>query len=116
MKRRIASVIALIGVVFVGSLLAGVWPREVEVAYQLDPGVTELHIDYLQDGVAAASSRFDQTVTKTKVIRHSVRLQPGEYEARITVYGPGERAVEHVRVLVVPAEGLTRFDLSTRSP
>lgn len=117
-KRRIATVIALIGVVFVGSRLAGVWPRDVEVAYHLDPGVTELDVDYLQEGEAVASARISPRDATSTVVRHTVRLQPGEYEARITVYGPGEGAVEHARALVIPAEGLTRFDLreaTTRS-
>jgi hypothetical protein len=113
MKRRIATLIALIGMVFVGGLLARVWPRNVEVAYSLDPGVTELDVDYLQEGEgeAVASARFEQPKAKIVLFRHTVRLQPGEYEARITVYGPDGRGVEHGKVLVVPAEGLTRFDL-----
>jgi len=85
--------------------------RNVEVAYSLDPGVTELDVDYLQEGEAVASARFEQPKAKTVLFRHTVRLQPGEYEARITVYGPDGRGVEHGKVLVVPAEGLTRFDL-----
>ncbi len=118
-KRRIATAIALIGAIFVGNLLAGVWPRDVEVAYRLAPGVTELDVDYLQEGEAVASARFKQRDTKIAVVRHSVRLQPGEYEVRFTVYGPDGRGVEHAAALVVPAEGLTRFDLreaTIRSP
>ena len=57
-RRRIATVIALIGVLFVGSLLARVWPRSVEVAFALDPGVTKVDVDYLQEGEAVASARF----------------------------------------------------------
>ena len=101
--------IALIGVVFVGSLLAGVWPRDVEVAYRLGPGVTELDVDYLQEGEAVASARFEPRDTKMAVVRHTVRLQPGEYEVRFLVYGPDGRGVERAKVLIVPAEGLTRF-------
>jgi len=110
--------IALIGLVFVGSLLARRWPRSVEVAYTLDPGVTELDVDYLQEGEAVASARFKQLDAKTTVVRHTVHLQPGEYQARITAFGTDGRGSEHAKVLVVPAEGLTRFDLreaTTRS-
>jgi len=117
-KHRIATLIALIGVIFVGGSLARVWPRDVEVAYSLDPGVTDLDVDYLQEGQAVASTRFKQPDAKTTVARHTVRLQPGEYEVRITVYGPDGRGVEHAKMLIVPAEGLTRFDLkeaTTRS-
>ncbi len=103
--------VALIGLVFVGSQLAGVWPRNVDVAYTLDLGVTGLDVDYLQEGEAAASARFRQPDTKTTLIRHSMRLQPGEYRARITVYRSEGRSVERTKILVVPTEGLTRFDL-----
>jgi hypothetical protein len=111
-------VVALIGVIFVGNLLARVWPRSVEVVFTLDPGVTEVDVDYLQGGEAVASARFKQPDTKTTVVRHSVRLQPGEYQLRITVYRTDGPGVEHAKVLVVPAKGLTRFDLketTTRS-
>jgi hypothetical protein len=114
-KRRIATVIALIGIAFVGSSLVRVWPRDVEVAFSLDPGVTALEVDYLEEGEAVASVRFRPPEVKTRVVRHVVRLQPGEYQARITVYGPDGRGVEHAKVLVVPAEGLTRFDLQEAS-
>jgi hypothetical protein len=111
MKRRIATAVAIIGAVVVGNHLASVWPRNVELAYALDPGIDELDVDFIQDGEAVASARFTQPEEKSALIRHTVRLQPGEYEARITVYRPDGPAVEHQRVLLVPAKGLTRFDL-----
>jgi hypothetical protein len=117
-KRRVATAVAVLGVILVGSQLARVWPRNVEVSYALDPGVIEVDVDYLQEGEAVASARFRQPDPKTTVVRHTVRLQPGEYQARITVYRSDGPGVEHARVLVIPAEGLTRFDLkeaSTRS-
>ena len=110
--------IAVIGIVLVGGQLARRWPRTVEIAYSIDPGVIELDVDYLQEDEAVASARFNQQEAKTTLIRHSVRLQPGEYQARMTVYGSDGRGVEHRQVLVVPAAGLTRFDLkeaTTRS-
>ncbi len=110
-RRRIATVIAIIGLVLVASQLARRWPRNVEVAYSLDPGVTEVDVDYLQEGGAVASARFRQPDAKTAVISHTVRLQPGEYQARIRVYRSDGQGIEHLRVLLVPSEGLTRFDL-----
>jgi len=118
MRRRIATVVAIIGAVLVGNHLASVWPRTVELAYALDPGIDELDVDFIHEGEAVASARFRQPDEKSILIRHSVRLQPGEYEARITLYRPGGPAVEHQRVLLVPAKGLTRFDLkeATKQP
>jgi len=117
-RRRVATVIGIIGIVFVGGQLAQRWPRTVEIAYSVDPGVIGLDVDYLQEDEAAASARFKQQDPKTTLIRHAVRLQPGEYQARMTVYRSDGRGVEHRRVLLVPSEGLTRFDLkeaTTRS-
>ncbi|MFW2386726.1 MAG: hypothetical protein ACN4G0_00195 [Polyangiales bacterium] len=111
MKRRIATLIAVVGAVIVGNQLAGVWPRDVEVAYTVDSTVDAIDVDYLQEGVAAASARFEQSEPKTSVIRHTVRLQPGEYQARIILYGPDGNGAEHVRRLLIPSDGLTRFDL-----
>jgi len=105
-------VVAVIGVIFVAGRLERAWPRNVEISYRLDPGSTALDIDYLQESEAVASARLTQPEAKTTVVGHTVRLQPGEYQARITVYGSDDRGVEHTRVLVVPAEGITRFDLT----
>jgi hypothetical protein len=111
MRRRIATAISVVGIVLVGSHLARVWPRTVEVAYTLDPGIVAVDVDYLQDGEAAASARFRQPDAKTTAVRHTVRLQPGEYQARIAVYRADGPPIEHTRMLIVPADGLTRFDL-----
>jgi len=104
-------VIAVIGMVLVGSHLARRWPRTVEVVYSLDPGIVEVDVDYLQEGEAAASARFERPEAKTTDVRHSIRLQPGQYQARITVYPSDGPAIEHARPLVVPADGIIRFDL-----
>ena len=62
------------------------------MAYSVDPGVIGLDVDYLQEGEAVASARFKQQDPKTTLIRHAVRLQPGEYQARMTVYRSDGRA------------------------
>ena len=110
-RRRVATVVAVVGVAFVGSQLAKVWPREVATTYEVGPQVRELDIDYLQGGEAVASVRFTQTGPETSVFRHNVRLQPGEYQVHITLYGQDEPAIELTRQLAVPARGVTRFNL-----
>ena len=110
-RRRIATVIGVIGVVFVASQLANAWPREVEVVYDVAPAVDELDADYLQSGSAVASVRFGRDPRKPGHFRHVVRLQPGAYRVHITLHGRDGAAVEQVRELVVPSAGLTRFDL-----
>jgi len=110
-RRRIATLIAIIGLLVVGNHLASIWPRDVEIAYTVDADVTGIAVDYVQEGDAVASVRFTQADAKTAALRHTVRLQPGEYEARIILYSSGGSGVEHRRRLEVPAAGLNRFDL-----
>lgn len=107
--------IALVGAAFVGFHLAGVWPRDVVVAYALEAGITEVDVDYVLNGEAVASVRFRQPDGKTQVVQHTVRLRPGEYQAQITVYGSDGVGAEHLRSLVVPTRGATRFDLKTET-
>ena len=110
-KRRIATLIAIIGLLVVGNHLASIWPRDVEIAYTVDADVTGIAVDYLQEGDAVASVRFKQADAKSTVLRHTVRLPPGEYEARIILYSSGGAGVGHRRRLQVTAAGLNRFDL-----
>jgi hypothetical protein len=112
----IATAIAVVGVAWVGSHLVRAWPRSVDVAYAFGPDITALDVDYLLDGEAVGSVRFRQTGGDTGSLRDTVSLPPGEYEAHITVYRASGPAVEHRRTLVVPAAGLTRFDLRSDEP
>lgn len=110
-RRRIAAVVAVIGLLVVGNHLASIWPRDVEIAFTIDTDVTGIDVDYVQEGDAVASVRFTQPPEKSAVLRHTVRLQPGEYRARIVVYSADGSGVEHQRRLRVPAAGENRFDL-----
>ena len=110
-RRRFATVVAVIGTAFVGSQLANAWPREVQTIYEVGPEVEELDVDYLEGGQAVASVRFARASSKTGVFRHLVRLQPGEYQIHITLYGRNGAATQQTRRLVVPTEGVTRFEL-----
>ncbi len=110
-KRRIATLIAIVGLLVVGNQLASIWPRDVEVAYTVDAEVTGIAVDYLQKGDAVTSVRFTRPDGNGTVLRHTVRLQPGEYVARIILYSSDGSGVEHERWLQVPTAGLNRFDL-----
>jgi hypothetical protein len=110
-KRRIASAVAVLGAILVASQLAGIWPREVEVEYLLDGQIRAVEVDYVQAGETVSSARFSRAALGGSDVRHRVRLQPGEYQALITVYRADGTGVEQSRTLIVPIEGLTRFDL-----
>lgn len=104
-------VVAVVGVLLVGSQLADAWPRDIDVVYEVGPGVRELDVDYLQRGEAVSSVRFTRSVPKAPVFRHVARLQPGEYQIHITLYGQDGEASEHTRRLAVPTPGVMRVDL-----
>lgn len=110
-RRRIATIIAVLGVALVGTQLGRVWPREQSVTYELSAGARELEVDYLQESEAVSSLRFRGLNDESLVITETVRLQPGEYRVQFTVYGYDESVMEDVRTLNVPAQGVVRFDL-----
>ncbi len=110
-RKRLATVIAVVGMALVGGQLARAWPRDVEVAYQADPQVRRMDVYIVRDGEAVVSARFNRAAGDASAFFHTVSLQPGEYRTHITVYGPDGRGIEHSRLLIVPADGVTRFDL-----
>jgi hypothetical protein len=110
-RKRLATVVVVVGLAVVGGQLARVWPRDVEVVYQPGPQVRRVDVDVVQDGEAVASARFNRTAGDSSAISHRVSLQPGEYRAHITVYGLDGRGIEHSRLLIVPADGVVQFDL-----
>lgn len=111
MRRRIAGLVALAGLALVGAQLMRAWPRSQEVVYELGAGASALEVDYLKENEAVTSVRFRELGDDTRVIRHTVRLQPGTYGVRFAVYGPAGGVLEGLRTLAVPAEGVPRFDL-----
>jgi hypothetical protein len=110
-RRRIATVIALLGVLVVGSKLANAWPRETSIVYQVGPEIEELDVDVVEGAEAVASARFRQAERSAEAFRHAPRLKPGEYRLLLTIRGTDGSAFEEVRTLRVPADGTTRFDL-----
>lgn len=110
-SRRLATVVAIVGIAFVGKHLASVWPRDLSIVYEVDSEVERLDVDYLQEGEAVASVRFVQRGKESPVFRDTVRLQPGEYQIHITLHGPRDAGATELRQLVVPTQGLTRIDL-----
>jgi len=110
-RKRLATVVVVVGLAVVGGQLARVWPRDVEVAYQPGPQVRRVDVDVVQDGQTVASARFNRASGDASAIFHTLSLQPGEYRAHITVYGPDGRGIEHSRLLIVPADEVIQFDL-----
>ena len=112
-RRRFVTWIAVIGVAFVGHRLTRLWPRTLSVSYDAGPKVTDLYVDYVLDDAAIRSVRLRSRREQPGLFRHRVRLKPGAYELRITVYRKSEAATETSRHLTVPMPrpGDVRFDL-----
>ena len=110
-RKRLATIVAVVGLAVVGGQLARVWPRDVEVAYQPGPRTLRVDVDILQDGEAVVVARFNRAAGDGSTFAHTVSLPPGEYRVHITVYGHDRGGIEHSRLLIVPTDGLTRFDL-----
>lgn len=110
--RRLAVIVALVGIAFVGTRMVRAWPRQVEVRYEFDPeAVRRLHVDYTLGGDAMVSARFRTADGDRGGLRHTVRLPPGRYDAEITIYDAAGNGTSYTRVLVVPPDGEVRFDL-----
>lgn len=110
--RRLAGIVALVGIAFVGTRMVGAWPRDVEIRYEFDPEeVRRLHVDYSLEGDAMVSARFRTAESDRGMLWHTVRLPPGRYDAEITVYDASGKGTSHTRVLAIPPDGEVRFDL-----
>ena len=82
-RKRLATVIAVVGLAVVGGQLARAWPREVEVAYQPGPEVRRVDVDIVQEDVAVASDRFHRALGGDGAFFHTLSLQPGHSRTRI---------------------------------
>lgn len=109
--RRVASLVALIGIAVVAGYMVKVWPRKLAVRYLFPPDVARFDVDYTLEGEAMLSARFVTEGHETGSLSHELELQPGEYEAQITVYDADGIGVLVSRPLIVPADGEVRFDL-----
>jgi len=115
-RRRIATLIAVIGVFVVGSTLADAWPRETSIIYDVGPEVGELDVDLVQHGEAMSSVRFRRPPESRQWFSHAPRLRPGNYQLHITMRERDGSAFEDVRTLRVPTDGPIRFNLHSGPP
>ena len=115
-RRRIATIIAVIGIFVVARTLAQAWPRETPIIYDVGPNIGELDVDILQEGEAVLSTRFQRSAERRPRFTHEPKLRPGRYQLHILVRDRDHSTFEEVRTLVVPTEGPARFDLAPVNP
>lgn len=115
-RKRLARLVAVLGVLLVGAHLLSTLPREVEIRYDLGGDhrrATEIHLSYVADGAEMKGVRFHYAHGAPKVIRHRVDLTPGEYRVVASLHGPDLSRTLH-RDLEMPAEGVVRIALDPK--
>lgn len=110
-RRKVALLVALVGVLLVGSRLAGAVPRDVAIEYRLESQrpVQEVRIAYILDGEEVVGARFEGPGSR---VSHEVSLPPGRYRVEALVRDEGTQRLVR-RALRVPAAGIVYIDLST---
>ncbi len=112
-RGRLARVVAIAGVLVVASTLMPIFPREVELRYDLGPmhaSVTGLELVYQQGDLDVASARFGFGEEGPRLVPHQLRLAPGRYEVRATVETPAG-GLRYLRQFEVPAGHEVRLEL-----
>ncbi len=109
-RRRLATLVALVGVVLVGTKLSGAVPRDVAIEYRLGEhrDVEEVRIAYVLNGEEVIGVRFEGPGAR---LSHEVSLAPGRYRIEALVREAGAQRVVR-RALRVPAAGVVTIDLS----
>ncbi len=90
-RRRIASMLALIGVLFLGARFFGSSDKLVPatIVYRVPPGTTRLEAEVFAPGTDTPLARFVSVVsTGPTELEQKTRLPPGTHELRITLTGP----------------------------
>ena len=106
-RRRVAMLVAVVGVLVVGGRIFEAVPREVSVEYSVpESEVEEVAVAYFLDGDEVSGVRFESTHN----LRHTLDLSPGRYRVEAVVRAnDGQRVVR--RALRVPADGVVHIDL-----
>jgi hypothetical protein len=85
LRRRIASLVLLVGAVLVGAHLLSARDKLVPVAmtYALPAGVVRLEVEIRRPGGGETVARFMSRPGGKRELRHTTRVPPGELEAEI---------------------------------
>ena len=108
-RRRLASLVLIVGLVWIGTKVAHVFPRDVHIEYQLSPHqvIDSVEITYLHRGEEVVAVRFDHPPHR---FVHTVSLSPGRYRIEAIRTQAGQREIID-RAFRVPVEGTLHIDL-----
>jgi hypothetical protein len=113
-RRMLARLCLLLGALLAARSLLPRWPRQTDVAFELDPEhaqVVELRVVYLDHGEELRGVSFDFPAGAPETVRHSLSLPPGELELRAEVRVRSGHAEQFVRGLHTPATGVVHIAL-----
>ena len=112
-SKRIAPLVAVVGVFVVGGQLKSVAPTEVEILYRFGDdhrNIRELNVSFRRDGDEQKGTRFTEASGFGSELQHVIELAPGRYEVVFEVRGENV-SYDVTRALVVPSEGVVGFDV-----
>ncbi|HBP18538.1 MAG TPA: hypothetical protein RMH85_11800 [Polyangiaceae bacterium LLY-WYZ-15_(1-7)] len=112
-RRRIATLVVVVGVLVVGGRLFDAVPRDVHLRLRFGPdhaAVREAYVAYEQDGEEVVGARFHRP---DETVDHELSLAPGRYAITATLRTEeGGRVIR--RALRVPSDGVVHVDLYDR--
>lgn len=113
-RRRLATLVLLVGVVAVGAILGDEVPREVHLRYAFGPDhatLREAHVAFWIGDDEVQSARFTHPRGLPDRLDHAISLAPGRYRVEATLRSEASsRRVE--RALRVPIDGVVLLDLA----
>lgn len=113
-RKRVATLVAVLGLAVVGAQFLGATPRKVDVRFALGSAhehVTDARIVYRRDddGAAVKGTRVHYEEGAPRTVRDTVQLPPGRYRVEARLRGPNLRREVEQR-LEVPHDGPVRLE------
>lgn len=115
-KQRIARLIALSGILIVGSLLMRGVPRKVDVEFDIGPdhrNFVEIRVAYVQGGEELHGVKLSFPDGVPGSVQHSVQLPEGEFEVHTELRPERGPAVASVGRLRAPSDGRVHIRVPT---
>ncbi len=118
--RRLVALALLVGAVFAGGWLLGVWgggPVPVEIHYLLGepPRATELDVIFARERNGESVARFESRLIVPDVVQHA-RLPAGPIHMSITLAGPGGARATVNREIHAERGQVVRLELAREVP
>jgi len=110
LRRRLAPLILLGGLLLLGHFAQTDMPRDQEVRFVLTPthrNVRTVRVAYLEEGEQVSGVEFRPRAEASSTLVHSPSLKPGSYDMAIEIEDQSGRVQALSRRLSVPSEAVT---------